>query len=82
MENNLNKKYSEGKSCKTKNFINEMKKENKINREKEVLLSQIEKNPELINNWGVEKLLKLEKIFDDKIENYDEEIAKLRKKNI
>ena len=82
MENNSNKKYSEGKSSEIKNSIDEMRKENKINREKEVFLSQIEKKPELINNWPIEKLLKLEKIFYDKIENYDEEIAKLRKKNI
>ena len=80
MENNSNKKYSEGKSSEIKNSIDEMRKENKINREKEVFLSQIEKKPELINNWPIEKLLKLEKIFDKKIEKYDEEIAKLKKK--
>ena len=80
MENNLAKKYSERRTFVTKNSINEMRKENRINREKEALLLQIEKNPELINNWGVEKLLKLEKVFDDKIKNDDEEIAKLKKK--
>ena len=61
------------------NSIDEMRKENKINRERESLLNQIEKDVSLIDNWSIERLLKLEKIYDEKIENYDNEIAIAKK---
>ena len=61
------------------NSINEMRKENKINREKENLLNQIEEDASLIDNWSIERLLKLEKIYDAKIESYDSEIAMVKK---
>ncbi len=47
--------------------------------EKEELLLQIEQNPDIINTWPTEKLLKLEKIYDDKIEQYKKKIAVLEK---
>ena len=50
------------------NSIEEIRKESKINREKESLLNQIEKDVSLIDNWPIEKLLKLEEIYDEKIE--------------
>lgn len=62
-----------------KNSIDIMREQNVKNREKEDLLLQIEKNPDLINDWPVEKLKKLEAIYDKKIEEYDKEIAKLNK---
>ena len=61
------------------NSIDEMRRENKINREKENLLNQIEKDTSLIDNWSIERLLKLEKIYDEKIDNYDNEIAIAKK---
>lgn len=61
------------------NSIDEMRRENKINREKESLLNQIEKDVSLIDNWSIERLLKLEKIYDEKIDNYDNEIAIAKK---
>lgn len=61
-----------------KNSIDIMREQNVINREKEDLLLQIEKKPDLINDWPVEKLKKLEAIYDEKIEEYDKEIAKLK----
>ena len=61
------------------NSIEEMKKESKINREKENLLNQIEKDVSLIDNWPIEKLLKLEEIYDEKIKRLNEEIARLKK---
>lgn len=61
------------------NSIDEMRRENKINREKENLLNQIEKDVSLIDNWSIERLLKLEKIYDEKIDNYDNEIAIAKK---
>ena len=61
------------------NSIDEMRKENKINRERESLLNQIEKDVSLIDNWSIERLLKLEKIYDEKIDNYDNEIAIAKK---
>lgn len=63
-----------------KNSIDIMREQNVKNREKEELLLQIEKNPDLINEWPVEKLKKLEAIYDEKIEEYDKEIAKLNGK--
>ncbi len=56
-----------------------MRRENKINREKESLLNQIEKDVSLIDNWSIERLLKLEKIYDAKIESYDNEITMIKK---
>ena len=61
------------------NSIDEMRRENKINREKESLLNQIEKDVSLIDNWSIERLLKLEKIYDAKIESYDNEITMIKK---
>lgn len=61
------------------NSIEQMRKENKINREKENLLNQIEKDVSLIDNWPIEKLLKLEEIYDEKIKRLNEEIARLKK---
>lgn len=61
-----------------KNSISVMREENEKNREKEELLNQIEENTDLINNWSVERLLKLEKVYDEKIAQYDNEIAKLK----
>ena len=61
------------------NSIEQMRKENKINREKENLLNQIEKDVSLIDNWSIEKLLKLEEIYDEKIKRLNEEIARLKK---
>ena len=43
--------------------------------EKEELLLQIEKNPDIINTWPAEKLLKLEKIYDRKIDQYKKKLA-------
>ena len=62
------------------NSIDEMRRENKINREKESLLNQIEKDVSLIDNWSIERLLKLEKIYDAKIESYDNEITMIKNK--
>ena len=64
-----------------KNSIDIMRKDNKTNREKEYVLFKIEENPELINNWSTEKLKKLEKIYDEKIAEYDIEIARLKRQN-
>lgn len=61
------------------NSIEKMKKESKTNREKESLLNQIEKDVSLIDNWPIEKLLKLEEIYDEKIKRLNEEIARLKK---
>lgn len=61
-----------------KNSIDVMKEENTKNREKEHVLNQIERNLELIDDWPIEKLLKLEKIYDEKIKKYDVEIARLK----
>ena len=61
------------------NSIEKMKKESKTNKEKESLLNQIEKDVSLIDNWPIEKLLKLEEIYDEKIERLNKEIARLRK---
>ena len=61
------------------NSIEKMKKESKTNREKENLLNQIEKDVSLIDNWPIEKLLKLEEIYDEKIKRLNEEIARLKK---
>ena len=61
------------------NSIDEMRRENKINREKESLLNQIEKDASLIDNWSIERLLKLEKIYDEKVESYDNEITMIKK---
>ena len=38
---------------------------------------QIENNPDLINGWSIENLEKLEKIYDEIIEKYEQEILKL-----
>ena len=64
-----------------KNSIDIMRKDNKTNREKEYVLFKIEENPELINNWSTEKLKKLEKIYDEKIAEYDIEISRLKRQN-
>ena len=56
-----------------------MKKESKTNRQKESLLNQIEKDVSLIDNWPIEKLLKLEEIYDEKIERLNKEIERLKK---
>ena len=61
-----------------KNSIDVMREENTKNREKEHVLNQIERNLELIDDWPIEKLLKLEKIYDEKIKKYDVEIARLK----
>lgn len=61
------------------NSIDEMRRENKINREKENLLNQIEKDASLIDNWSIERLLKLEKIYDEKVESFDNEITMIKK---
>ena len=61
------------------NSIEEIRKESKINREKESLLNQIEKDVSLIDNWPIEKLLKLEEIYDEKIERLNKEIERLKK---
>ena len=61
------------------NSIEKMKKESKTNREKESLLNQIEKDVSLIDNWPIEKLLKLEEIYDEKIERLNKEIERLKK---
>ena len=63
---------------KTKNTIDIMREENQKNRQKEDVLLQIEKNPDLINDWPIEKLLKLEQFFDEKIAEYDQDIARLK----
>lgn len=62
-----------------KNSIELMREENERNREKETLLLKIEKNPDLIDNFPIEKLEKLEKLIDEKIAEYDDEIAKIKK---
>lgn len=59
-----------------------MREENEKNREKEELLNQIEENTDLINNWSVERLLKLEKVYDEKIAQYDNEIARLKGESV
>ena len=60
-----------------KNLKDIMKEENKRNREIENLLSQIKKNPDLINNWSINKL---KKIFAKKIAQCDIEIEELKAK--
>lgn len=65
-----------------KNPISMLRKENENNKEKEQLLNQIEENTELINSWSIERLLKLEKIYDEKITKYDNEIAKIKGQSV
>ena len=69
------KTVSQGKQ---KNTIDIIREENQKNREKEDLLLQIEKNPNLINDWSIEKLLKLEKFLDEEIAEYDKNIERLK----
>lgn len=64
----------------TKNSIEIMKEENKKIRGQEEILSQIEENPELINDWSIDNLLKLAKIYDEKIEKCQKEILILKNK--
>lgn len=68
------------KESEEKNPIDLMREEFKKNSEKEQLLNQIENNLNLIDNWSIEKLLKLEKIYDERILKYDNEIAILKGK--
>lgn len=63
-----------------KNSIKSMKKEYTKSEEQEKLLKQIEADTSLIDNWPTEKLVKLEKIYDKKIAEYDREIARLIEK--
>lgn len=79
-ESVVNSQVIKPKEIKDKNSIDIMKEENRKSREREQVLKQIEKNLSLIDDWPVEKLLKLEKVYDEKIEQYDVEIARLKVK--
>lgn len=63
---------------KRKTEIQIMQEEFNRNQEKETLLKQIENNPRLLNNWPIEKLERLEKLYDEKVVQLDNEIARLR----
>lgn len=76
-DNQIIKKETEQEK---KNLQDIMKEENKRNREIENLLSHIKKNPDLINNWSINKLKKIEKIFAKKIAQCDIEIEELKAK--
>lgn len=78
---NINDSLQPKEEVKKKNSIDIMREDNKTYREKEYVLFKIEENPELINNWSTEKLKKLEKIYDEKIAEYDIEIARLKRQN-
>ncbi len=79
-ESVVNSQVIKPKEIKDKNSIDIMKEENRKAKEREQVLNQIEKNLSLIDNWPVEKLLKLEKVYDEKIEQYDSEITRLKVK--
>ena len=48
--------------------------------EKEYLLLQIEKNPNIINNWKIDTLLKLKRVCENQIKQNNEKIKSLKKK--
>lgn len=73
-------KIKNSEPVKEKNSIDLLRDEYLKTQEKENLLSQIEENPDLINNWKIEKLMKLEEIYDKKISQYKNEIAILKGK--
>lgn len=79
-EDVVNSEMVKPKEVKNKNSIEVMREENRKEREKEKLLNQLEENPSLIDNWTSEKLLKLEKIYDEKISKYNKEITILKAK--
>ena len=61
-----------------KKSIDMIREENKRNREREKFLHKIESNPDLINNWSNERLMKLNAIYDERISQYNREIERLK----
>ena len=79
-ENVVNSEIVKPKQEMNKNSIDVMREENEKNREKEHALNQIERNLSLTDDWPIEKLIKLEKVYDEKIKKYDAEITRLKVK--
>lgn len=75
----VNSTLAENNNLTSKNIVDTMKNESTNNTKREELLFQIEKNPSLIDKWPIEKLLKLDSIYEEKIKEYDNEIKKLKK---
>ena len=77
--NNTNQSEMKIEEKKTveKNSIEKLKEETKKGFEQESLINQLIKNPELVRNWPIEKLEKLNTICDEKMSQLDFEIATL-----
>ena len=68
------------------NFMKDLKEKTDMDNayEKETieyLVVETEKNPEKLNNLDVEQLEKISEYYDQKIENVDKEIEKVKKTN-
>lgn len=62
-----------------KSYINLLKEQDRKDKEKEALLSKISQDPNLISNWSIDRLKKLDEIYSEKIYEYDKEIERLKK---
>ena len=62
-----------------KSYINLLKEQDRKDKEKETLLSKISQDPNLISNWSIDRLKKLDEIYSEKIYEYDKEIERLKK---
>ena len=62
-----------------KNFINTISKDVKIENKINEIISIINKNPEILNNLSIEKLKKINDLYDKKIETNKSIINELNK---
>ncbi len=62
-----------------KNFINTISKDFKIENKINEIISIINKNPEILNNLSIEKLKKINDLYDKKIETNKSIINELNK---
>lgn len=76
--NNEKKSVDTSKIEFQKNPIALMREQYIKNREKEKLLMQIEENPDIINGWSIDNLKKLEAIYDEIIQKYNDELASFK----
>ncbi|MBR2743889.1 MAG: hypothetical protein IKE01_01145 [Clostridia bacterium] len=60
------------------NTIDILKKENQKYWQKRDILLQVEKNPDVINDWPIDSLLKLEKVIDEEIAMCEKDISVLK----
>ena len=52
-----------------KSYINLLKEQDRKDKEKEALLSKISQDPNLISNWSIDRLKKLDEIYSEKFMN-------------